>query len=149
MSEHRARVSWERGQSDFTYETYEREHRVVFEGGSGLSLSAAPDYNGDASRANPEELYAASLSSCHMLTFLAIAARKRFTVDRYEDDCSAIMEKNDDGKIAVTRVVLRPRASFSGEKRPSPEEINRLHDSAHHHCFIANSVRTQIDIEPA
>jgi organic hydroperoxide reductase OsmC/OhrA len=83
-----------------------------------------------------------------MLTFLAIASRKRFVLDRYEDDAEGTMTKNEDGKLAVTRVVLRPRTVFSGDRRPTHEELVRMHESSHEQCFIANSVKTEVVVEP-
>ena len=89
----------------------------------------------------------ASISSCHMLTFLALAARKRWVVERYCDAAVGTLEKNTDGKLAVTRVVLRPQIEFSGET-PSAEQLEKAHRKAHENCFVANSVRTQIDVVP-
>ncbi len=149
MSKHRATVHWKRTSDDFSYEGYSREHGWTFAGGTTLRASSAPEYQGDASLVNPEEALAASLASCHLLTFLAIASRKRFVVDSYEDEAVAVMEKNAEGKMAVTRVTLRPRVRFGGERQPSFEEIARMHESAHANCFIANSVRTEVTIEPA
>lgn len=149
MSEHRAAVSWSRGECDFTYESYSRDHTWAFEGGVEVPASAAPDFLGTANRVDPEEAFVASVASCHMLTFLAVAARKRLVVESYEDAATGIMEKNADGKLAVTRIVLDPRVSFGGSKVPSAAEIARLHESAHEHCFIANSVRTSIVVAPA
>jgi organic hydroperoxide reductase OsmC/OhrA len=148
MSVHRARIQWARKGEAFTYESYGRRHRWRFAGGAELDASSAPEYLGDAKLPNPEEALVAALSSCHMLTFLAIAARKRLTIDSYEDDAVGHMEKNADGKLAVTRVELRPRIAFSGERRPTPDEIAKLHESAHHNCFIANSVRTEVTVHP-
>jgi organic hydroperoxide reductase OsmC/OhrA len=148
MSEHRARIQWARSGKAFTYETYPRQHRWRFGGGAELDASSAPEYLGDAALPNPEEALVAAISSCHMLTFLAVAARKRFAVDSYEDDAVGHMEKNEDGKLAVTRCELRPRIVFSGERRPTPDEIAKLHESAHHACFIANSVRTEVTVVP-
>ena len=90
----------------------------------------------------------ASLSSCHMLTFLAVAAKKRYVVDSYTDDAVGFMEKNTEGKLAITRVVLRPRIVFSGERQPMTEQVDELHHIAHAECFIANSVKTEIIVEP-
>ena len=90
----------------------------------------------------------AALSSCHMLTFLAIAARKRFVVDAYEDDAVGFLEKNGAGALAVTRVLLRPRIAFAGDG-PAPEVLEKMHHLAHETCFIANSVRTDVRVEPA
>lgn len=149
MSEHRSRVSWSRGAVPFGYETYDRTHRWRFGGGAELEASAAPEYRGRAELPNPEEALVAALSSCHMLTFLAIAARRRFVVESYEDDALGRMEKNDDGKLAVTQVELHPRVIFSGEKHPTADELAKLHEVAHRECFIANSVKTRVTVVPA
>src|SRR5512134_3385223 len=112
MSEHRISLAWKRQTTDFTYDTYDRTHTVMFEGGQTIQTSAAPAYLGKAEYANPEELLAASLSSCHMLTFLAIAAKSRYIVDSYEDETTAILDKNAEGAMAVTKIVLRPKVFF-------------------------------------
>ena len=149
MSEHRTQVRWARGPEPFGYETYDRTHRWRFAGGTELDASAAPEYRGRAELPNPEEALVAALSSCHMLTFLAIAARRRFVVDSYADDAVGHMEKNADGKLAVMRVELRPRIVFSGDKRPSAEEIAKMHEVSHRECFVANSVKTEVSVVPA
>ena len=113
-----------------------------------MAASAAPDYKGDPGRVDPEAALVAAISSCHMLTFLALAAKKRFVVDSYVDDAVGFMEKNQEGRVAVTRVTLRPAIAFGGERRPSPADLDKLHHQAHEHCFIANSVRTEISVEP-
>lgn len=145
MSNHCARVAWRRDTTkpDFTYDTYDRTHTVAFGGGQELLGSAAPDYKGDATKANPEEMLAASLAACHMLTFLAIAARSRLVVDTYEDDAEATLGKNAAGKLAVTKVVLRPRVTFAGTA-PTAEKLRELHEKAHANCFIANSVSCEV-----
>jgi organic hydroperoxide reductase OsmC/OhrA len=149
MSEHRAQVRWARGADPFTYETYDRTHHWRFAGGTELDASAAPEFRGRAELPNPEEALVAALSSCHMLTFLAVAARRRFTVESYQDDAVGHMEKNADGKLAITRVELRPRIRFSGEKQPGAEELAKMHEVSHRECFIANSVRTEVSVVPA
>jgi len=147
MSEHRATVHWARNGEAFTYETYPRRHRWRFGGGVELEGSSAPEYLGDAKLPNPEEALVMALSSCHMLTFLAVAARRRLTVESYDDDAVGHMEKNVEGRIAVTRVELRPRVRFSGAA-PSREELVKLHEQAHRGCFIANSVKTEVTVTP-
>jgi organic hydroperoxide reductase OsmC/OhrA len=97
---------------------------------------------------DPEEAFVAALSSCHMLTFLAIAARKRLVVDGYEDDAEGVLAKDGEGRMAMTVITLRPRVVFSGEKMPAREDINQLHHKAHEACFIANSVRSEVRVEP-
>ena len=149
MSEHRVEIAWQRETPDFRYESYGRDHHWRFEGGAELCASAAPDFGGNAELPDPEQAFVAALSSCHMLTFLAIAARRRLIVDRYQDEAIGILEKNQAGDLAMTRVVLRPRVSFGGDKKPSDEELERLHERAHRTCFLANSVRTSVTVEPA
>jgi organic hydroperoxide reductase OsmC/OhrA len=147
MSEHRANIQWKRETPDFASETYNRAHRWEFEGGIEVPASSAPEFNGDTDRVDPEKALVAALASCHMLTFLAIAAKKRLVVDEYSDQPVGFLEKNADGKLAVTRVTLRPKIVFGGDGAPSSEEIARLHDKAHGHCFIANSVHTSVTVE--
>ena len=146
--EHRVHVSWERGGVDFGYQTYPRDHAWRFEGGVQVPGTAAPAFGGDAKRVDPEAAFVAALSSCHMLTFLAIASRKRLVVDTYEDDAVGSLAKNEAGKLAMTRVVLRPRVVFAGAP-PASEVVADLHERAHRECFIANSVLTQVAVEPA
>ena len=146
MSAHRTRIHWARGDVPFTYESYDRTHRWRFEGGTEFDASSAPEFRGRAELPNPEEALVAALSSCHMLTFLAIAARRRLVVESYDDDAVGHMEKNADGKLAVTRVELHPRIRFSGEKQPTVEELARLHELSHKECFIANSVKTEVSV---
>jgi organic hydroperoxide reductase OsmC/OhrA len=147
MHEYRATTTWRRTSADFTYETYNRAHEVKFGGGEVVPWSAAPEFKGEAQRVNPEEAYVASLSTCHMLTFLAMAARKRLMVDSYIDEASGVMTKTEAGKYWVSRVVLRPKVVFSGSRQPSPEELSSLHHAAHENCFIANSVKTEIAVD--
>ena len=149
MSEHKVLVKWVRDRGDFEYRTYTRNHHWAFEGETRVEASAAPGFLGDESRVDPEEALVASLSSCHLLTLLAVAAKKRLVVDSYVDDAVGVMEQNAEGKLAVTRVVLRPRIVFGGERQPTEEEVDQLHHIAHEECFIANSVKTEVVVEQA
>ena len=97
---------------------------------------------------DPEEAFVASLSSCHMLWFLSIAAKRNFVVESYRDDAEAVMEKNVDGKLAITVVTLRPKAVFDGNRMPSEQDIHELHHKAHEECFIASSVRSDVRCLP-
>ena len=146
MSEHRITVEWQRATPDFSFETYSRDHSWTFEGGVTVQASAAPTYLGSPALVDPEEAFVAALSSCHMLTFLAIAARKRLVVDGYRDSAVGFMEKNENGRLAVTRVVLRPAITFA--EAPPAEELARMHEQSHRNCFIANSVKTAISVDP-
>lgn len=148
MSLHKARVYWKRTTPDFAYDTYDRTHDVVFEGGNEMKMSAAPDFKGNGTLVNPEEQLAAALSSCHMLTFLAIAARSRLVVDRYEDDAVAELAKGPEGKLCITKVTLHPKVTFAAPE-PTAEKLAHLHQKAHENCFIALSVKCEVAIAPA
>jgi len=113
-----------------------------------MTASAAPAYLGNPKHVDPEEAYVASLSSCHMLTFLAIACKQKFVMDEYVDDAVGVMEKNAEGRLAITRLTLKPRIKFSGEKQPTKEELDKMHHAAHENCFIASSVKTEITVVP-
>lgn len=149
MSEHHAGVRWTRATDTFAYETYNRAHELVFKSGSiRLPASSAPAFRGDADRVDPEEAYVAALSSCHMLTLLAICARKRLTVDSYEDDAVGYLEKGTDGKPWVARVTLRPLVRFAAGTTPDPAALHAIHEQSHGECFIANSVKTDVSVAP-
>lgn len=147
MAEHKITLEWKRESESFTYESYNRDHVLVFEGGARVPVSAAPAYRGNPALVNPEEALVAALSSCHMLTFLAVAAKKKFVVDRYSDHAVGFLEKNQKGQLAITRVTLRPQVAFGGTTLPTPEQIAELHEQAHGGCFIANSVTTEVTVE--
>ncbi|MDH4324736.1 MAG: OsmC family protein [Betaproteobacteria bacterium] len=151
MSEHDATIEWQRQGATFDYKTYSRAHTLEFEGGIRVPASAAPSNIPPAAKGaagvDPEQAFVASLSSCHMLWFLHLAWQAKLVVDRYVDHASGILGKNAAGREAMTRVTLRPRVTFSGRK-PSADEHAQLHEAAHHKCFIANSVKTEVTIEP-
>jgi organic hydroperoxide reductase OsmC/OhrA len=149
MSEHRVNLEWKRGTDPFSYESYSRDHAWILEGGARVPASAAPAYRGNPAYVNPEDALVAALSSCHMLTFLAIAAKKQFVIDRYDDNAIGFLEKNAKGKLALTRLILRPRIVFGGPNTPTQEQIRSLHERAHRECFIANSVTTVVMVEGA
>lgn len=146
--EYRANVRWERGDAAFSDNRYSRGHVWMFDGGIEVPGSSSPSVvpmplsREDA--VDPEEAFVAALSSCHMLTFLAIAAKKRYVVDSYEDHAIGVMTKNERGKLFVSKVTLDPHIAFSGEKRPAPDEIADMHRLSHQECFIANSVLTEV-----
>ena len=145
MSEHKATIKWSRGGKDFTYKAYSRDH-VWSLNGNDVPASATTAYLGNPSRVDPEAALVAALSSCHMLTFLALAANKGFVVESYEDAAVGHLEKNAAGKLAITRVELHPRIVYGGSKQPTSEDLDWLHDKAHKECFIANSVTTEVRV---
>lgn len=146
--EYRARVTWRRNGAVFTDNRYSREHVWGFDGGlevpaSPSPVNVRPPYSREDA-VDPEEGFVAALSSCHMLFFLAFAAKEGFVVDSYEDHARGIMEKNERGKLFVSKVTLDPQVAFSGDRRPSADEIAALHHRSHDECFIANSVLTEV-----
>ena len=147
MSEHKISLEWKRATPDFQYQTYNRDHTWKFDGGHEMQASAAPAYLGNPKNVDPEEAYVASLSSCHMLTFLAIACKRKFVLDEYTDEAVGRMEKNAEGKLAITRVTLKQKLKFSGDKQPTAEEVDEMNHAAHDQCFIANSVKTEVTVE--
>ena len=149
MSEHKAKISWQGTGAAFTYKTYSRDHTWTFGNGAVVKASAAPQFLGNPQCVDPEAAFVASLSSCHMLTFLALAAIKGIVVEAYEDDAVGHLEKNASGKPAITRVELRPRIRFGAGHAPDAAVLAKLHEQSHHDCFIANSVTTQVSVVDA
>jgi organic hydroperoxide reductase OsmC/OhrA len=147
MSEHRATIDWRRSSADFTYMTYNRAHDWHFAAAT-VAASATKEYRGDENRVNPEEALVAALSSCHMLTFLAVAAKRKLSLDSYRDEAVGVLEKNADGKLAITRVTLRPQIVWSAGVTVSADDLDKMHHDAHAGCFIANSVTTEVTVAP-
>jgi organic hydroperoxide reductase OsmC/OhrA len=148
-----AQVLWQRGAGEvFTDNRYSRRHRLQFDGGAEWVGSSSPLVVplplSDASAVDPEETFVASLASCHMLWFLSLAAKHGWQVDRYDDAAQGVMAKNDQGRMAMTVVTLRPQVAFGGDERPTPQQLAQLHHEAHDSCYIANSVRTEVRCEP-
>ena len=152
MSEYFAKINWIRGNNDpYIDNKYSRAHQWTFDGGVTIPASSSPHivplpYSVEAN-VDPEEAFVASISSCHMLMFLAIAAKRRYVVDSYVDDAIGLMEKASDNKISMTKVRLRPHVQFSGDKKPTMEQLEKMHHQSHQECFIANSVKTEIVTE--
>jgi len=143
MAEHRITLKWFKGDVPFTYEAYPRNHTITFKDNPPLTFSAAATYRGDPAKGDPEDMLVAALSSCHMLSFLAVAAKKRITVEAYDDEAVGFLE-NDGGKLWMTRVILRPKVRIDAPAATLAE----IHHLAHEACFIANSVKTEVTVEP-
>jgi organic hydroperoxide reductase OsmC/OhrA len=154
MSKHEysATITWQRDGATFTDQRYSRAHQWTFDGGTVVPASSSPAVvpvpQSNAAAVDPEEAFVASLSSCYMLFVLFHAAKKGFVVDRYEDQAIGTMGKNAEGRIAMLKVVLRPQVSWSGERRPSAQDIEAIHHQSHEDCFIANSVKCEVAVEP-
>ena len=151
MAHYTAEIVWQRSGEDFLSNTYSRRHLWSFDGGASVPGSASPHVvpvpMSDPAAVDPEEAFVAALSSCHMLWFLSLAAKRGFVVDRYRDAAEGEMAKNREGKIAMTVVTLRPEAAFHGQA-PTRAELDALHHEAHERCFIANSVKTEVRCAP-
>jgi organic hydroperoxide reductase OsmC/OhrA len=152
MSEHHATVSWVRRDAPFLDQRYSRVHEWRFDGGAVVTASSSPSVvpipMSDASAVDPEEAFVAALSSCHLLWFLSLAAKRGWVVDSYTDAASGVLGRNPEGRLAMTHVVLRPVVAFTEATRPSPDDFVKVHHAAHDACFIASSVRTDVRVEP-
>lgn len=150
MSEHKAIISWKRTSPDFLKGKYSREHTWTFDGGATVPASPSPSVVpvpfSNPANVDPEEAFVASVSSCHMLTFLHLACKQGFQVDSYDDETVGVMTKNDKGVAWISAVTLHPRIAYSGERRPTPADEDRLHHAAHEQCFIANSIKTEVKV---
>lgn len=148
MSTHTATIDWSRGDQSFTDGVYSRGHEWRFDGGAVVRGSSAPPVPGsDPAAVDPEEALVAAVSACHMLFFLAYAAKAGLAVDRYTDAASGTLGRDDRGKVSITRVTLRPDIRWGGEA-PSAEVLDDLHHRAHEACYLANSIRGEVVIEP-
>jgi organic hydroperoxide reductase OsmC/OhrA len=150
MSEHKASIRWQRNGPDFLRGKYSREHTWSFDGGMTVAASPSPSVVpapwSNSACVDPEEAFVASIASCHMLTFLYLASKQGFQVDRYEDEAVGVITKNEQGVPWVSSVTLHPEIVYGGERQPTTDEIERLHHLAHEQCFIANSVKTEVTV---
>lgn len=153
MGHYTATILWERNGAVFTDNRYSRAHRWRFDGGIEVPASPSPLVVpvplSAAAAVDPEEAFVAALSSCHMLWFLSIAAKRGFLAESYRDEAVGVMARNAAGKLAMTEVTFRPAVVFDGENRPNPDEVEAIHQEAHEQCFIASSVTTEVRCEPA
>lgn len=149
-STHQTSLNWERktNPENFNYDTYVRDHTLTYDGGCVVQASSAAKYGGNAQFVDPEEMFVSALASCQMLTFMALATKKRYVVDSYKDNASCVLEKTPEGGFAVTSATLRPEVKFSSDRQPSREQIEKMLHQAHKNCVIANSVKTRISVEP-
>ena len=150
MSEHKAHIRWQRSGPDFLKGQYSREHTWTFDGGITVAASPSPGVVpapwSNPANVDPEEAFVASISSCHMLTFLFVASKQGFQVESYDDEAVGTMTKNEQGVPWVSLVTLHPKIEYGGPKQPTPADFQRLHHLAHEQCFIANSVKTEIKV---
>ncbi|MGR5336898.1 OsmC family protein [Vibrio gigantis] len=152
MSEYGAVIRWQKAENEtFSDNQYSRGHTWEFDGGVIVPASSSPHVVplplSVAENVDPEEAFIAALSSCHMLTFLGIAAKRKYVIESYVDDAIGVLEEGESGRSSVTKVTLRPKIVFIGSKVPTRAQLDKLHHLAHKNCFIANSVKTDIKVE--
>ncbi len=153
MSDFTATIHWQRdAAAAFTDNRYSRRHDWRFDGGATVPGSSSPHSVplpfSDAAAVDPEEAFVASISSCHMLWFLHLAAHAGWVVDEYSDAAVGVMARNGQGRLAMTRVMLRPAVRFGGPSQPTTGQLQQLHHHAHDECYIANSVKSEVLCEP-
>ncbi|UUZ75987.1 OsmC family protein [Polaromonas sp. P1(28)-13] len=149
MSLHHTTIDWQRTPHATGAATYSRNHLATLNGGQAVVVSASSEYKGDPDCADPEQLLLTALASCHMLTFLAIAEFQGYHVECYRDNPIAHLEKNAEGRMAVTRIELSPQVCFDGDKQPDDAALAKLHDGAHRNCFIAHSITARVTVSAA
>ena len=147
MSELSIQLKWQLGEGELAQGKYSNSHEITYSDQFRLTADAAPDWGGDVANTNPEQALAASISSCHMMTFLALAVKAKWPVSSYEDKAEAFLGKNSKGQMAVTKIRLNPTVQFSDGFTVSDQEMNEMHDRSHRYCFIANSLSEEVEFE--
>ena len=147
MSELSILLKWQLGEGELAQGKYSNSHEITYNEQFKLVADAAPDWGGDMANTNPEQALAASISSCHMMTFLALAVKAKWPVSSYEDKAEAFLGKNPKGQMAVTKIRLNPSVQFSDGFTVSNQEMNEMHDRSHRYCFIANSLSEEVEFE--
>ena len=147
MSELSIQLKWQLREGELVQGKYSNSHEITFNDQFKLTADAAPDWGGNIANTNPEQALAASISSCHMMTFLALASKAKWLVSSYEDKAEAFLGKNPKGQMAVTKIQLNPSVQFSDGFTVSEQEMNEMHDRSHRYCFIANSLSKEVEFE--
>lgn len=147
MSEYETKLSWSLGDGELAYGKYNTNHRMTFSGGLSTTMTSAPDYGGDARHVNPEEALAAALSSCHMMTFIALAAKARWKLKTYRDRAAAVLGKTEDGRTRVSEIVLHPETEFEPGHEIDADKLSQMHERAHRYCFVANAISCDMRVE--
>ncbi|MDX2506677.1 MAG: OsmC family protein [Gammaproteobacteria bacterium] len=148
MTEHNIRLTWSKQTESFAYRDYNREHQWDFGEGLIINASSAPQFLGDAKCADPERAFAAALSSCHMLFFIAICSKKRLVVQDYVDQATAFLKQDKQGDLLISKVILRPEVTFAQDVEVDRETLEKIHQQSHEKCFLVKSVKSEIIVEP-
>ena len=143
---HSIEIIWELGDQELSPGKYLTDHKVILNENLTIDGGSSPDYGGSVSNINPEQKLAAAVSSCFMMTFLALAAKMKWPVKNYKDKAIAHLGKNSDGKMIVVKIELNPKVLFSNDFKISEEEMSKMQDRSHRYCFIANSLSKEVEI---
>ncbi|WP_428645443.1 OsmC family protein [Roseibium sp.] len=146
MSDLSIQLHWQRAEPQLDPGAYSAEHTVAFNNNFDVQVDAAPEWGGDPANTNPEQALASALSSCHMMTFLALAAKAKWPVASYHDHAVAHLGKNAKGQMSITRVDLHPVVRFDTGFQVSAEELGHMQGRAHRYCFIANSLADSVEV---
>jgi organic hydroperoxide reductase OsmC/OhrA len=147
MSEYVTQLGWSLGEGELAFGKYSPNHRMTFSGGLSATMTSAPEYGGDPRYVNPEEALAAALSSCHMMTFIALAAKARWKLTSYRDRAVAVLGKTDDGRTRVSEIVLHPVTGFEPGHEIDADKLSQMHERAHRYCFVANALGCDMRVE--
>lgn len=146
MSELSIELQWQRAEPELQPGKYSNAHTVQYNDSHSVKADAAPDWGGDPGNTNPEQAFAASLSSCHMMTFLALAAKAKWPVADYQDHATAHLGKNAKGRMSVTRVDLHPVVRFDEGFTVDAQDLEQMQHRAHRYCFVANALADSVEI---
>ena len=139
-------LKWSLNGRELSPGKYSNKHQIEFNNEIIINGDAAPDWNGNKQNSNPEQALAAALSSCHMMTFLALAAKMNWPVSEYTDNAIATLGKNSKGQMTVTQLELNPKVAFDNKFTVDPNEMKKMQDRAHRYCFIANSLSNDVKV---
>ncbi len=148
MSEHKIKLTWTKQTESFAYKDYNRDHQWDFGEGLIINASSAPQFLGNPECADPERAFAAALSSCHLLFFIAICSKKQLVVQDYIDHATAYLEPNEQGELVISKVIIRPEVIFANGVDVDKKMIEEIHHQSHDKCFLAKSVKSEVIIEP-
>ena len=148
MSEHHIKLTWSKQTESFAYKDYNRDHQWDFGEGLIVNASSAPQFLGNPECADPERAFAAALSSCHMLFFIAICSKKRLVVQDYVDNSTAFLEQDGRGDLIISKVIIRPEVIFAEGVDVDRKTMEEIHKQSHDKCFLAKSVKSDVIIEP-
>ena len=139
-------LNWTLGNGELSYGKYSTDHKIKINDEILLNAGSAAEYGGSPNNLNPEQALAAAISSCHMMTFLALAAKMKWPVITYEDKAVAYLEKNSKGNMSVNKIELNPKITFQNNFSVSDKEMAKMQDRSHRYCFIANSLSEEVEI---